>query len=102
MSGSWVHVDNKVSTKLSGIFKEAIFVYLTPTIQVPAKSGHFTIVEDDFFFYSSPFRASSSVYGFNLIEKTNHISGGIFPFPKTSRVGANREALHREVHKKMT
>lgn len=71
------HVDDGVSFKSRGIIEKAIPLNPMPTVHVPAKSGHFAIEEDDFFL----FLAFGSMNNFNLVEETNHIPRGIFPFP---------------------
>lgn len=68
-----------VSSKFRGIIKEAIPFNPTPMVQVLAKSGHFAILEDDFFLFLAFGHGSTN--NFNLVEETNHIPGGIFPIP---------------------
>lgn len=41
---------------------------------------------------------SGSVHNFNLMEESNHVSGRIPPFTKTSREGAHSEAFREERH----
>lgn len=98
---SWDPIDNKVSIGLSGIVKKTTSIYPPPTIRVSAKSGCFTIEENDFFLFAFLFQAFGSMNKFHLVEKTNHVLGQVFPFPKALGMGANRKALHWEGHRKV-
>ena len=63
-------------------------------VRVPTKSGRFTIEESYFFLFAFLFGLSGGVDKFHLVEKTNQLTNGGFPFSKASGMGANLKALN--------
>ena len=72
MSGSWVPIDNGLSS----------FIDPPPPVQASYEGGHFVIEEDYFFFFTLFFRSFISVKNFNLMKETCHLPERVFPFAK--------------------
>lgn len=79
--------NNLYLVKLGGVVEEPIAFHPPASIQIPTKSGHFTIENNNVLFVFTP----STLSDLNLMEEADHVPCRFLPRrnSKESRVGAN-------------
>lgn len=78
------HVDDRVSTKFSGIIKETLPFNPPPPVHVPAKCGLFVVEESEFLLLFDRFGSPSGINDFHMVGNSSKFPGGTPPLSKAS------------------